>query len=68
MPKPQTPPEKQDYRALFDGRVAGRAVAQGDILRLTPEEARYEAVEPVRPADMVAADVPAAAKGAKAKA
>lgn len=56
--------EKRDYRALFDGRVGGRRVAKGDIVRLTEAEARYEAVVPVAAADPAALEP----KGAKAKA
>ncbi len=42
---------KQDYRVLVTGWVAGRRAEEGDILRLTETEARYEAVEPVKDVD-----------------
>ncbi|WP_413874163.1 hypothetical protein [Albidovulum sp.] len=40
--------ERQDYRVIADGWVAGRRARAGETVRLTKAEARYE---PVVPAD-----------------
>lgn len=43
-------PFKAMYRALADGWVAGRWVQAGELLELSLEEAKYEPVEPEKPA------------------
>jgi hypothetical protein len=40
----------RDYRVRADGWVAGRRRKEGDIVTLTPRAARYENVEPAKPA------------------
>ena len=35
------------YRTLHDGWVAGQRVAEGDVVNLTPQQAKYEPVEAV---------------------
>lgn len=53
------------YRAIRDGRVAGRRIAKGEEIVLTPDQARYETdLEPVpaRRAKPAAKDAPPPAK------
>lgn len=40
--------DKQQYRALDDGWIAGRRVRKGEIVEMTEAEARYEPAEPAR--------------------
>lgn len=40
--------EAHDYTVLKDGWVAGRPRKAGDSVALTPAQAKYERVEPVK--------------------
>jgi hypothetical protein len=51
--------ERQDYRVIADGWIAGRRVRADDTVRLTEAEARYEPV--VRVAEAAPAGAPPAA-------
>lgn len=39
--------QTQSYRVTADGWIAGRRAKAGDVVDLTPAQAKYEPVEPV---------------------